>query len=256
MKRELRIAELQFAVEFALEKTQYKGQSSARVQTVPDTRAIRYYTTLGILARPAVMKGRTAFYDKQHVLQLVAIKRLQAQGETLGDIQQQLTGLSNRRLGGIAKLPAGFWDSLEKQLSKNPVKASAKPATQDFVLKRADASKVVHEDSRRVEVLERADTDSKSQPRSKRKSKKQKSENRGEFWAAAASIGQHTDESLQPSAQVIVSNETRIDFPGDISIIVPIPAEEVTPQFIQKILPKVQELTSDIASVLRQDPGN
>src|SRR5262249_33767362 len=61
----------------------YAGVRSGRVRNVPDCRTIRYYTTLGLLDRPAVMRGRTALYGPRHLLQLVAIKRLQAQGLSL-----------------------------------------------------------------------------------------------------------------------------------------------------------------------------
>ncbi len=81
----------------------YEGQASARVRDVPDLRTIRYYTTIGILDRPAEMRGRTAYYGERHLLQLVAIKRLQARGLSLREVQQRLLGLSNTRLRRIAE---------------------------------------------------------------------------------------------------------------------------------------------------------
>src|SRR5262249_14223351 len=83
----------------------YNGQSSGRVRDVPDRRTIRYYTTLGLLDRPAEMRGRTALYGRRHLLQLVAIKHLQARGLTLAEIQERLLGLPNSRLEGVAELP-------------------------------------------------------------------------------------------------------------------------------------------------------
>src|SRR5262245_22136250 len=71
----------------------YEGQASGRVRDVPNQRAIRFYTTLGLLDRPAEMRGRTALYNRQHLSQLVAIKRLQASGLSLADLQQRLAGL-------------------------------------------------------------------------------------------------------------------------------------------------------------------
>src|SRR6266511_973198 len=67
-----------------------------------------YYTTLGLLDRPAEMRGRTAYYGPRHLLQLLAIKRLQAAGRTLTEIQQTLLGLSEgelRRLAGQQEEP-------------------------------------------------------------------------------------------------------------------------------------------------------
>jgi DNA-binding transcriptional MerR regulator len=84
----------------------YEGQASGRVRDVPDRRTIRYYTTLGLIDRPARMRGRTALYSRRHLLQVVAIKRLQARGLALADLQQQLLGLSDAALEQVARIPA------------------------------------------------------------------------------------------------------------------------------------------------------
>src|SRR5919202_2753219 len=81
------------------------GQPSGRVRDVPDARTVRYYTTLGLVDRPAGMRGRTALYSRRHLLQLVAIKRLQARGLPLAEIQQRLLGLSDAALRQLAQLP-------------------------------------------------------------------------------------------------------------------------------------------------------
>jgi DNA-binding transcriptional MerR regulator len=83
----------------------YRGQPSARVREVPDRRTIRWYTTTGLVDRPAAMRGRTALYNRRHLLQLVAIKRLQAQGRSLADIQEQLLNADDRTLEDVAALP-------------------------------------------------------------------------------------------------------------------------------------------------------
>lgn len=94
----------------ALETAGYDGQRSGRVREVPDLRTIRYYTTLGMLDRPVEMRGRKAFYGRRHVLQLVAIKRLQAQRLSLVEVQRSLTGASDRTLSALAGLPEDFWE--------------------------------------------------------------------------------------------------------------------------------------------------
>ena len=71
------LAELNERVREAL-AVDYVPASSARVRAVPDARTIRYYTTLGLIDRAAEMRGRTALYGERHLLQLVAIKRMQA----------------------------------------------------------------------------------------------------------------------------------------------------------------------------------
>jgi DNA-binding transcriptional MerR regulator len=83
----------------------YPGQSSGRVREVPDIRTIRYYTTLGLLDRPAQMRGRTALYGQRHLLQLVAIKRLQAKGLSLAEVQSRVVGQSDVALRRLAQLP-------------------------------------------------------------------------------------------------------------------------------------------------------
>ncbi len=85
----------------------YSGAPSGRVRSVPDRRAIRWYTTIGLVDRPASMRGRTALYDERHLLQLVAIKRRQAEGRTLAEIQTELAGATDATLRAIAQLPNG-----------------------------------------------------------------------------------------------------------------------------------------------------
>src|SRR5215470_6793752 len=83
----------------------YAGAGNGRVRDVPDRRTIRYYTTLGLVDRPAAMRGRTALYGRRHLLQLVAIKRLQAHGLSLAEVQERLLGLTDAALARLAKLP-------------------------------------------------------------------------------------------------------------------------------------------------------
>jgi DNA-binding transcriptional MerR regulator len=83
----------------------YDGAPSGRVRSVPDQRAIRWYATIGLVDRPAAMRGRTALYGERHLLQLVAIKRRQAAGRSLAEIQAELTGATDTTLRAIAQLP-------------------------------------------------------------------------------------------------------------------------------------------------------
>ncbi len=83
----------------------YPGQVSGRVREVPDRRAIRWYTTIGLVDRPAAMRGRTALYAERHLLQLVAIKRRQADGCSLAEIQAELAGATDAMLRSVARIP-------------------------------------------------------------------------------------------------------------------------------------------------------
>lgn len=79
-------------------------QESGRVSDVPSSRTIRYYASHGLLDAPTDWEGRTAIYGMRHVMQLVAIKRLQARGATLAQIQERLHGLPEAKLVEIAQI--------------------------------------------------------------------------------------------------------------------------------------------------------
>ena len=96
--------ELAERVDMAL-AVDYHGQPSGRVRAVPDRRAIRWYTTIGLIDRPLAHRGRTALYGPRHLLQLVAVKRLQARGLPLVAIQQELAGATDSQLARVARLP-------------------------------------------------------------------------------------------------------------------------------------------------------
>jgi DNA-binding transcriptional MerR regulator len=96
--------ELAERVEAAL-AVDYRGQPSGRVRAVPDRRAIRWYTTIGLIDRPVAYRGRSALYGPRHLLQLVAVKRLQARGLPLVAIQQQLAGATDTQLARVARIP-------------------------------------------------------------------------------------------------------------------------------------------------------
>lgn len=61
-----------------------------RVADAPDARGIRYYQTLGLLDRPLRYDGRRAIYGYRHLLQFLAIRRLQGEGYSLAVIQSTL----------------------------------------------------------------------------------------------------------------------------------------------------------------------
>jgi DNA-binding transcriptional MerR regulator len=95
--------------------------ASRRVTDLPDERTIRWYATIGLLDRPVGYRGRTALYGERHLLQLLAIKRRQAEGRTLAEIQEELVGAPDRALRRIADLP----DGLPHPAAAPPPKGSA-----------------------------------------------------------------------------------------------------------------------------------
>jgi DNA-binding transcriptional MerR regulator len=81
------------------------GVANGRVTGVPDARMVRWYTTIGLLDRPEFGVGRVARYGPRHLWQLVAVKRLQAQGLPLAEIQLRLAGATDETLRRVAALP-------------------------------------------------------------------------------------------------------------------------------------------------------
>ncbi|MEW6745822.1 MAG: MerR family transcriptional regulator [Planctomycetota bacterium] len=118
------LAELREAVEAAL-AVGYPGPPSGRVRAVPDERVIRYYITLGLLDRPLAFRGRTALYGRRHLLQIVAVKRLQAEGVPLSTIQARLAGLSDGELEPLARIGRG---ELPEGASPSILQRTPKPA--------------------------------------------------------------------------------------------------------------------------------
>ena len=112
--------ELAAQVALALSAGNYAGAESGRVRDIPDARAIRYYTTLGLIDRAAEMRGRVAMYSPRHLAQIVAIKKLQARGMSLSQVQEMLTGIAEKALEGIAQLDVkrGAESSIDLQSPK------------------------------------------------------------------------------------------------------------------------------------------
>jgi DNA-binding transcriptional MerR regulator len=115
------IDELGERVAEALGGPGYEGVPSGRVRDVPDLRTIRYYTTLGLLDRPATMRGRTALYGSRHLLQLMAIKRLQARGLSLAAVQERVVGLSDAALRRLAATEAAAMKADEEPQARASV---------------------------------------------------------------------------------------------------------------------------------------
>lgn len=87
---------------------------NGRVRERPDGRAIRWYATIGLVDRPSTGRGRAAKYGEHHLLQLVAVKRLQALGRSLAEIQIELAGATEAMLRRIADLPEGVDEAFDE----------------------------------------------------------------------------------------------------------------------------------------------
>ena len=96
------------------------GGDSKRVQWKPNGRQIRYYSTLGLLDKPDTENGRTVWYGPKHLLQLLAIKRLQLNGMKLADIQKALAGATVEEMRTLVGLPESFLGQLHNSVKKAP----------------------------------------------------------------------------------------------------------------------------------------
>jgi DNA-binding transcriptional MerR regulator len=105
------IDELEDLVARAMTQTGCEEQPSRRVRAVPNERAIRYYSMLGLLD-PPTKHGRKAYYGPRHLLQLIAIKRFQAKSVPLKKIQEDLVNATNEALLEHSELQEGFWEQL------------------------------------------------------------------------------------------------------------------------------------------------
>lgn len=86
------------------------ASSTGDNEDAPPLRTIRYWTTLGLLDRPSAMRGRTALYGARHLLQVVAIRRLQGQRLSLEEIQSRLMALPTPALADLARVPQELLD--------------------------------------------------------------------------------------------------------------------------------------------------
>jgi hypothetical protein len=80
------------------------SMKNGQVADVPNSRVVRYYQTVGLLRRPH-QRGRTAFYGPMHVVEIVAIKRLQARGLSLDEVRAMMFGKTDGQLRTLADLP-------------------------------------------------------------------------------------------------------------------------------------------------------
>jgi DNA-binding transcriptional MerR regulator len=71
--------------------------SHASARATPSARAIRFYVASGLLDHPEG-KGTAATYHYKHLLQLLAIKIRQREGQTLDAIKAELSGVQGDQL--------------------------------------------------------------------------------------------------------------------------------------------------------------
>ena len=113
--------------------------TNGQIRAVPDERTVRYYGTIGLLARPVATRGRTALYGRRHLAQVVAIKRLQSAGRSLAEITAMWPELDDhtlQRMSGVelprdAKASAAFWKRAPER--EEPARETPSPPTAESI---------------------------------------------------------------------------------------------------------------------------
>ena len=105
---------------------------NGRVREVPDARALRWYATIGLLDRPSAFRGRTALYGPRHLLQAVAVKRRQAEGMALAQIQAELSGATDTMLHRVARLPTRLLADAPPPLARSEAPSGPRSSAADL----------------------------------------------------------------------------------------------------------------------------
>jgi DNA-binding transcriptional MerR regulator len=117
------------------------ARPNGRVRDVPNERLVRWYVTVGLVDPPLSRRGRVAQYGRRHLLQLVAVKRRQAEGRSLAEIQAELAGATDEALAVVARIPdtqdapdalatapARFWARQARQAGAATAERTGPPA--------------------------------------------------------------------------------------------------------------------------------
>jgi DNA-binding transcriptional MerR regulator len=149
---ELRNQKYVGAIELADEAARLVGrfvprQERGSVTELPDERMVRYYSSGGLISPPESKQGTASVYGYLHLLQLLSIKRLQAEhlpikkikelveDKTEHDLEQLLDVQSGTRQAHKAGNAAR--DYLESLLSKSSVAPAASPSAPHSAIGRA-----------------------------------------------------------------------------------------------------------------------
>jgi DNA-binding transcriptional MerR regulator len=107
LKSQKYVGAVQLADEAARVIDQYvPKQERASVTQVPDERMVRYYSTEGLISPPEARQGPSAVYGYNHLLQLLVIKRLQADHLPIRKIKELVEGKTERELEQLLEVKA------------------------------------------------------------------------------------------------------------------------------------------------------
>ena len=197
------IAELADASAAALDALGIAARNG-QVRDRPDVRTIRYYGTLGLIDPPAEMTGRTARYGGRHLLQVLAVKAVQARGDSLADVQRILVGASDEELRSAIGpgLPAALAAVPPPALAAAPAGNDARRAAGDPFWRTPPAAPAaaVTAAEPSAEVPESAS----AEPGHASESSRGPSPGHARAAVAAASLGSHAGDAGMPRPLVAV----------------------------------------------------
>jgi DNA-binding transcriptional MerR regulator len=98
-------------------------QKRYKVAVYPDERTVRYYITEGLVDRPSPSRDKPSRFNYRHLLQILAIKHLQAQYLPLTKIKDILAGLDEEQMEEI--IIGGKEDYIEYSRISSPMRRRA-----------------------------------------------------------------------------------------------------------------------------------
>jgi len=104
-------------------------QERGSVSEVPDERMVRYYSGEGLISPPEGKQGLSAVYGYGHLLQLLVIKRLQAEHLPIRKIKELVESKSERELEQLLGLQSESSKNAATEYLESLLKPRA-PATQ------------------------------------------------------------------------------------------------------------------------------
>ena len=111
-------------------------QGKRTVTEIPDERTIRYYLSENLLPPPAGREGTASVFVYEHLLALIAVKKLQSENLPIRKIRDLIGGKSIaelERIVGVAEEPAGDKNEAQEYLEsllfqKSPPRPPASPS--------------------------------------------------------------------------------------------------------------------------------
>src|SRR6185437_12484285 len=117
-------------------------QQRGTVTSVPDERTIRYYLAEGLIQTPEERQGTASVFSYLHLLQLLTVKKLQAEHLPIRKIRELVAGKSEQELETLIGVrgPSGKKTEAKRYLETllasapppTPMETSAAAPSQDF----------------------------------------------------------------------------------------------------------------------------